>query len=935
MPGLLPKTIIPLMICVANVKFDGVWFIPRLLSDHALATTCLDTPRRCLTMCGVAFFARRLDFRDAPMSLIIAENVGLRFGDHEVLRAINFRIAQSDRIGLVGANGEGKTCLLRIIGGMLESTTGDVHRRRGLTAGYLPQDPPAPAGRTVHDTMLDVFADVRKMEDDLHDLAGRMGDDAAAVRRYATMESEFEALGGYGYTTRIRQVLTGLGFGGELWDRPLAQLSGGERTRAYLAALLLRQPDVLLLDEPTNHLDIDSCEWLERWLGSFRGALVIVSHDRYMLDRVTAATWELAFRGLETYKGSYTKFVKLRAARHHERMRTWEAQQEYITKTREFIRIHIAGQRSREAQGRRKRLERFLRDEAIDQPQEQRAIHLEIAAGKRTGDLVLRATDLDAGYAAADPLLHVDRLEIERGQRIAIVGPNGSGKTTLLRTLLGELDPLDGEVITSVDGIDTRTCTRSHIRFDPSGDKLLVHAWKDCVALSEDETWECNDVCRHRCSGPVLLLEASTKSLSTLTTGFKEWLDDKDNPLRFNTQGSLDTFSSDGAYYIFHSLGSFIVDDLRTCIADTGKATWLDLEHEDKQELFGQPSSTIPAVDGRAIYAMMDGSGGSRLVVIADDYLAGTLERSELSAPLSGSPNELHGMTAQVDEKRVLASMNNELKAELYVVETKEGGPEATLLTELEPDYSFSLILEERWAVFKKHIQGSYSEVMVIDLDDPDKEICSFVNDEYHPLLSRAGLLEIKKDETNSAVIDLSSCSEVVALSNVDMLYTLPQGGLLYRKADTAEVVLCSDLDCTDSLVIETAWHLLPSPDLTSFAIAHNPVPLVDPKTYQLSLLNTDRMELMLLDSKLEAPDSQGFFKGVLRFSPSGRWLLWFSSSSGDEQIVLYDVNGPHGLRSTGMGEHLSIFSGDESYLYLYSGPFSATQEYVFFPLVP
>jgi len=400
------------------------------------------------------------------MSLIIAENVGLRFGDHEVLRAVSFRIAQSDRIGLVGANGEGKTCLLRIIGGMLESTTGDVHRRRGLTAGYLPQNPPAPEGRTVHDTMLDVFADVRKMEDELHELAGRMGDDAAAVRRYAAMESEFEALGGYGYTTRIRQVLTGLGFGGELWDRPLAQLSGGERTRAYLAALLLRQPDVLLLDEPTNHLDIDSCEWLERWLGSFRGALVIVSHDRYMLDRVTAATWELAFRGLETYKGSYTKFLKLRDARYNERMRTWAAQQEYIVKTREFIRIHIAGQRSREAQGRRKRLERFLRDEAIDEPQEQRAIHLEIPAGKRTGDLVLRAADLDAGYAAADPLLHVDRLEVERGQRIAIVGPNGSGKTTLLRTLLGELDPLDGEVRHGAN-VSIGYLSQTHAELDP------------------------------------------------------------------------------------------------------------------------------------------------------------------------------------------------------------------------------------------------------------------------------------------------------------------------------------------------------------------------------------------------------------------------------------------------------------------------------------
>ena len=380
------------------------------------------------------------------MSLIIAENVGLLFGDHEVLRAVNFRIAQSDRIGLVGANGEGKTCLLRIIGGMLDSTTGDVHRRRGLTVGYLPQNPPPAEERTVHDAMLDAFADVRKMEAELHDLAARMGDAPELVKRYGTMEAEFEVLGGYDYNTRIKQTLTGLGFEHELWDRPLSQLSGGQRTRAYMATLLLRQPDVLLLDEPTNHLDIDSCEWLEHWLRSYAGALVIVSHDRYMLDHVTSATWEIAFRGLETYKGPYTKFLTLREARHHERLQKWNTQQEYIAKTREFIRIHIAGQRTREAQGRRKRLERFLRDEAIDKPGELSTIHLEIPAGKRTGEMVLRPKDLDVGYTRGKPILHVDQLEVQRGQRIALVGPNGAGKTTLIRTFLGDLKPLAGEV---------------------------------------------------------------------------------------------------------------------------------------------------------------------------------------------------------------------------------------------------------------------------------------------------------------------------------------------------------------------------------------------------------------------------------------------------------------------------------------------------------
>ncbi len=380
------------------------------------------------------------------MSLIIAENVSHCFGAQEVLKAASFRVAESDRIGLVGANGEGKTTLLRIIGGSLESTGGSVHRRHGLRLGYLPQDPPALVGSTIYGTMLDVYADVRATELKLHELAERMSGQPDLTEQYSAMQHEFEAAGGYDYTSRIERVLTGLAFPREMWDRPLSQLSGGERTRAYLATVLLHEPDLLLLDEPTNHLDLDSIEWLESWAQSFRGALVVVSHDRYLMDRVTTSTWEIAFGGLEAYRGSYSKFLTLRAERFNDRVRRWEAQQEYIEKTEEFIRIHIAGQRTREAQGRRKRLERFMQDEAIPQPQEQPSISLKLPTGRRTGDLVARATDLAVGYDPAAPLLKACRVELERGQRVAIVGPNGIGKTTLLRTLLGALKPLGGSV---------------------------------------------------------------------------------------------------------------------------------------------------------------------------------------------------------------------------------------------------------------------------------------------------------------------------------------------------------------------------------------------------------------------------------------------------------------------------------------------------------
>ncbi len=383
------------------------------------------------------------------MSLIIGENISHSFGAQEVLKNMSFRVSEADRIGLVGPNGEGKTTLLRIIGGLLESTLGQVHRSKGLRVGFLPQTPPTYDGGTVQDAMLEVFSDLRRMEQELHDFTARMEkdpDNQDLVKRFGQMQHEFEALGGYTYHTRIEQVLTGLAFGREVWDQPLSKLSGGQRTRVYLAGLLLREPDVLLLDEPTNHLDLDTVEWLETWLGNFRGAIVVVSHDRYFLDHVTNKTWEVAFGNLETYPGSYSKFQKLREERYQQRLSEWESQQEYVEKTKDFIARHLAGQRTKEAQGRRTRLERFMRDEAINKPREHQTIQVNLSSGGRTGDFVLRAEDLAVGYDPAMPLAKIDRLEVMREDRIAIVGANGTGKTTLLRTILGQLKPLGGTV---------------------------------------------------------------------------------------------------------------------------------------------------------------------------------------------------------------------------------------------------------------------------------------------------------------------------------------------------------------------------------------------------------------------------------------------------------------------------------------------------------
>lgn len=382
------------------------------------------------------------------MSLIVAENLSKSWSEVAVLKNVKLTLAPLQRVGLVGPNGQGKTTLLRILADLEPPTDGHLQRKGDLRLGYLPQDPPALEGESLRQALLSVFDDLRQIEAEMHQLAHELESrsDERKLARYGNLSHEFEVRDGYTYAQRVEQVLVGLRFDPELWDRPLSTLSGGQRTRAYLAKLLLQDPEVLLLDEPTNHLDYEAVEWMEEWLRSFNGSLVVVSHDRYFLDRVTTVTWEISDATLESYKGNYTEYLAQREERFKERMRRWQAQQEYIRETEDFIRRFMAGQRTKEAQGRQTRLERFMRTEAIPQPREHPRINVRFRAGDRTGDMVLRLTDVQAGYSADKPLVHVEELEIQRGRRIAVVGPNGCGKTTLVRTILGQLPALSGEV---------------------------------------------------------------------------------------------------------------------------------------------------------------------------------------------------------------------------------------------------------------------------------------------------------------------------------------------------------------------------------------------------------------------------------------------------------------------------------------------------------
>jgi ATP-binding cassette subfamily F protein 3 len=262
-----------------------------------------------------------------------------------------------------------------------------------------------------------------------------------AMESYSQLLEQFELAGGYTYELEIKRVLEGLGFAEADFDKPLGILSGGQRTRAQLARLLLNQPDLLLLDEPVNHLDLQATEWLEEYLAAWPGTLLVVAHDRYFLDRVANRVWEMSFGALEIYSGNYSHYAEVREQRQARRRAEYQEQQQIIAETEEFIRRYKAGQRSAQARGRQKRLERL---ERLDRPREERTMEFGLKSQARGGNNVLVARGLQVGYG--HPLFSGADLLLLRGERVAVLGPNGSGKTTFLRTILGEVPPLSGEV---------------------------------------------------------------------------------------------------------------------------------------------------------------------------------------------------------------------------------------------------------------------------------------------------------------------------------------------------------------------------------------------------------------------------------------------------------------------------------------------------------
>lgn len=377
--------------------------------------------------------------------LVQLNGVSKAFGSVTVLRDVSFQINPFEKIGLIGANGAGKTTLLKIIGRAHDIDTGTVTRKSGLQIGTLDQIPDFHEGTSVLEEGLRSSDHLRAAEREMRELehAIASGPPPDVLDRYSRLQHEFELKGGYSYRALTESALLGVGFSKEAMDRPSRELSGGEKNRLALAKLLLSNAELLLLDEPTNHLDIRSIEWLEKFLKETDKTLVVVSHDRFFLDRVAKRIIEVVDARIQDYRGNYSAYLKERGERLARQEKEWKLQNEWLEKQEDYIRRNIAGQKTKQAQSRRKLLARV---KPIEKPKTSSTrAKFRFMPVERSGRYVLTARNLSIGYSET-PLVQSIEFEVQRGERWAILGANGSGKTTLLRTLIGSRSPVEGEL---------------------------------------------------------------------------------------------------------------------------------------------------------------------------------------------------------------------------------------------------------------------------------------------------------------------------------------------------------------------------------------------------------------------------------------------------------------------------------------------------------
>lgn len=394
------------------------------------------------------------------MIILSAKDLTKTYGVDVILEKVSFHINEGDRIGIIGANGAGKTTLLKLLSGELSADAGDFFVSSDTTIGYLKQSDNFQSENTVIEEVEAIFSGMEQMEKDMLELSSRISEKAGRgesgpevdrlLARYDQMQEEYRDRGGYSYKSEINGILSSMAFGEDFYHKKIATLSGGERTRLALACLLLKKPDLLFLDEPTNHLDIGTLKWLEQYLKTYRGTILLVSHDRYFLDQTVNRIFEVENHRLYTYEGSYSSYAEQKKQRREAQMRKYQQQQKEIARQEDIIRRFKergTEKLAKRAASREKRLDAI---DLVERPEAQRGrMKLQFRQNFKTGNDVLQAEGLSKsfGYGSREKRLFENvQFDIKRGERICIVGPNGVGKTTLLKILMGDLQPGGGRL---------------------------------------------------------------------------------------------------------------------------------------------------------------------------------------------------------------------------------------------------------------------------------------------------------------------------------------------------------------------------------------------------------------------------------------------------------------------------------------------------------
>ncbi len=385
------------------------------------------------------------------MILLQVQQVARYFGADTLFENVSLDVSDNSRIALVGRNGVGKSTLLKMIIGNESPDAGQITKKKGLTIGYLAQNTGLESDKTIYAEMLSVFERLQIMEKNLHEMEAKIADPGAdhsssaysqLLNQYDQLLHDFEEQNGYGYEAEVRSVLHGFHFEQEDYDRKISSLSGGQKTRLALAKLLLERRDLLILDEPTNHLDIDTLTWLEGYVQNYKGALLIVSHDRYFLDRIVNEVYEISHHHSSYYKGNYSAYIDQKAERLRQDWKNYEKQQAEISKLEDFVNKNLVrASTTKRAQSRRKQLEKM---ERLERPEgDEKGPHFKFTADSQSGNIVLTVKDAAIGYDGriiSSPI----NIDLRKNQVMAIVGPNGIGKSTLLKSVLGQIPFVKG-----------------------------------------------------------------------------------------------------------------------------------------------------------------------------------------------------------------------------------------------------------------------------------------------------------------------------------------------------------------------------------------------------------------------------------------------------------------------------------------------------------